>query len=432
VEASWVRHAIWWRLYPLGFTGAYPESAGSADDHTEHRLLRIVPWLDHVVELGCSGIALGPIFASSTHGYDTTDHFRIDPRLGTDGDFATLVGEAHDRGLRVQLDGVFNHVGREHPLAAAALRDGPDSPAARWLLTTGEPGDRRFVPFEGHDLMLTLDHEDDEVRRLVVDVMCHWLDRGADAWRLDAAYAVPTELWAAVLPEVRRAHPEVWFEAEVIHGDYAGFVAASTADTLTQYELWKAIWSSINDRNLHELAWTLTRHNELLEGFAPATFIGNHDVTRISSRITDSRHLDHAVVLLALLGGTPTIYAGDELGLRGVKEDRVGGDDAVRPLFPATPEQVEHPDLRLLELHRRLLGLRRRNPWLHRARSDPVGLDNEHATFALAAAGERLVLTLNLSDRPISGDPTGLLDSDPETRTHPETVAPHGWAIFRG
>lgn len=422
-EPGWVEHAIWWRLYPLGFTGAFPGDG----QNDQHRLLRIVPWLDHVVRLGCSGIALGPIFASASHGYDTLDYYRVDPRLGDDADFDTLVDEAHERGLRVQLDGVFNHVGHDHPLAIDALRDGPGSTAAQWFRTSG--GD--FVPFEGHDILLTLNHEHDQVRDLVADVMRHWLDRGADAWRLDAAYAVPTAFWSEVLPQVRRTHPQVWFEAEVIHGDYAGFIEQSTADSLTQYELWKSIWSSINDCNLHELAWTLSRHNEFLETFVPATFVGNHDTTRIASRITDARHLEHAVVLLMLLGGTPTIYAGDELGLTGVKEDRIGGDDAVRQAFPPKPEGRESRNDRFFQLHQRLIGLRRRHPWLHRARSEQLEVSNNHASLALIAGDQRLVLTINLGDNVVGRGGAVLTDADDDTRRRDDGVAPHGWAVSR-
>ena len=147
--------------------------------------------------------------------------------------------------------------------------------------------------------------------------MNHWLDRGADGWRLDAAYAVPTTFWAQVLPRVRAEHPDAWFVAEVIHGDYPAFVQESTVDSVTQYELWKAIWSSISDANLWELAWSLTRHDEFLESFAPQTFVGNHDTTRIASTIEDPRHRAHAVVVLCTVGGTPTVYAGDELGFTG-------------------------------------------------------------------------------------------------------------------
>ena len=99
--SAWVEHAIWWQVYPLGFVGAFP--ADQPPEAGQHRLRRLVDWLDYAIELGASGLQLGPIFASETHGYDTVDHFRIDPRLGDDGDFDTLVAQATAQTLANQL-----------------------------------------------------------------------------------------------------------------------------------------------------------------------------------------------------------------------------------------------------------------------------------------------------------------------------------------
>jgi glycosidase len=416
----------------LGFVGAFPTLATGPRVPADHALLKIVPWLDHVVDLGASGIALGPIFASTSHGYDTVDHYRLDARLGTDDDFDELVGHAHHRGLRVQLDGVFNHVGREHRWVSSALRRGSGSEIAQWF-HAAETAPLRLRTFEGHDCLVTLNHANPAVAEYVTGVMRYWLDRGADAWRLDAAYAVPIEFWAEVLPAVRRTHPEVWFEAEVLHGDYSEFVRDSTADTVTQYELWKAIWSSIEDRNFFELDWALSRHNRMLAEFAPATFIGNHDVTRIASRITDPRHLEHAIALLAVLGGTPTVYAGDEFAMQGIKEEREGGDDAVRPQFPASsPRGHGFPGEAIYRLHQRLIGLRRRHPWLHRATSTTLRLDNEQCLIRIASGDDRIDVALNLSDGRLPTDGfEAVLEADPASRTTlPHDVAPHGWAIL--
>jgi cyclomaltodextrinase len=216
-------------VYPLGFTGAWPPRD---DDGDRHRLRRLEPWLDYAVELGASGLALGPVFASQTHGYDTVDHFRIDPRLGDDADFDALVAAAHDRGLRVLLDGVFNHVGHGHPAFQAALARGPEAPSASWFRLTW-PGPR-YDTFEGHGGLVAFDHRAPAVAELVTEVMNHWLDRGADGWRLDAAYAVPAEFWSRVLPRVRERHPGAYVVGEVIHGDYADFVARSTMDSVTR------------------------------------------------------------------------------------------------------------------------------------------------------------------------------------------------------
>lgn len=420
-EPDWVRHAIWWHVYPLGAVGAYPGEPPGPD---EHRLGRLVAWLDHVVELGASGILLGPVFASSTHGYDTVDHLRIDPRLGDDGDFDALVAEAHGRGLKVLLDGVFNHVGRDSAIARRsvdAIEGRSDDEV--WLLRDDDGG---FVGFEGHGALVTLDHAHPSVVDYVVRVMTHWLDRGADGWRLDAAYAVPTSFWARVLPRVRAEHPDAWFVAEVIHGDYPAFVQESTVDSVTQYELWKAVWSSISDANLWELAWSLTRHDEFLDSFAPQTFVGNHDTTRIASMIEDPRHRAHAVVVLCTVGGTPTVYAGDELGLTGVKEEREGGDDAVRPeLALDGPGDDDNPVLRL---HQELIGVRRRHAWLHRARTTQVELTNTTFVYEAREGDDALLVALNLGDEPLARPGGTLVASDDASRDRAD-VAPHGWAV---
>lgn len=421
-EPAWIAHAIWWQVYPLGFVGAFPADHPPSAD--EHRLRRITDWLDHAVQLGASGIALGPIFASRTHGYDTTDHFSIDPRLGDDDDFDHLVAEARSRGLRILLDGVFNHVGTDF----ARYRDGD----AAWFQRRGNS----FATFEGHGELITLNHANPEVVSYTADVMAHWLRRGADGWRLDAAYAVPDRFWAQVLPSVRREFPDAWFVGEVIHGDYTATVGAATFDSVTQYELWKAIWSSLNDGNFHELDWALKRHNDFLGTFVPLTFVGNHDVTRIASQLQNAAHLEHALVLLLTVGGTPSIYAGDESAYRGVKEERRGGDDAVRPEFTTAPDDSD-----VLRLHRYLIGLRRRHPWLHTATTSPLLLTNTQYVYRTAAGPESLIVALNIGDAPLSlslpdlGVSSGRViagsGAPPQDDLSQTEVPPHGWLIIQ-
>ena len=414
---SWVDHAIWWHVYPLGFTGGLHAGPG-------HRLHQLVDWLDYAVELGASGLQLGPIFASESHGYDTVDHFRIDPRLGDDADFDRLVAACRERGLRVLLDGVFNHVGSAYPV--------PDP--ERWFRRTG-PGPYGFAVFEGHPGLIALNHDEPEVLDHVVRVMDHWLDRGASGWRLDAAYAVPPAFWRAALDRVRPRHPEAWFTGEVIHGDYVAYLRDSGLDSVTQYELWKSIWSSLNDGNFFELSWTLQRHNAVLDAGTPLTFLGNHDVTRLASRLTDDRHVGHALVVLLTVGGVPSLYYGDEQGFRGVKQDRAGGDDAVRPAFPARPADLAPYGWELYHLHQRLIGVRRRHAWLAHARTAAEHLTN--TAFALTATheGHRLTALLNIGDEPYTFplDEGGrrLIDADSDVDTRsPLTVPAHGWSIL--
>jgi cyclomaltodextrinase / maltogenic alpha-amylase / neopullulanase len=420
-EPGWVQHAIWWQVYPLGFVGAFPADPPPAAD--EHRLRRIVEWLDHAIELGASGIALGPVFASRTHGYDTTDHYRIDPRLGDEADFDHLIAEAHRRGLRVLLDGVFNHVATEFAHSS-------------WFRKRGN----EFDTFEGHGELIALDHDNPDVVAYTVDVMTHWLRRGADGWRLDAAYAVPDRFWAQVLPRVREEFPDAWFVGEVIHGDYSARVRQSGFDSVTQYELWKAIWSSINDGNFHELDWALVRHNEFLDDFVPMTFVGNHDVTRIASQLENTRHLEHALVILFTTGGTPSVYAGDESAYRGIKEERFGGDDAVRPEFTAPLMGVDEQGHDVFRLHQYLIGLRRRHPWLHAARTSPRSLTNTQYVYETRSDSDALLVALNVDDAPLSvslpelgfgqGQIAAGSGAPPQSVVGEAEIEPHGWLII--
>ena len=411
---AWTQHVIWWHVYPLGFVGAFP---AEAPPHTgEHRLRRIAEWFDHAIALGVSGIALGPIFASRTHGYDTTDHYRIDSRLGDDDDFDYLVAEAHRRGLRVLLDGVFNHVGTDFEAAA------------RWF---------RGDTFEGHEGLLTLNHDNPEVVDYTADVMAHWLRRGADGWRLDAAYAVPQQFWADVLPRVRERAPDAWFVGELIHGDYAAVVRETGFDSVTQYELWKAIWSALNDGNFYELNWAMRRHNAFVEDFAPLTFIGNHDVTRIASQLQRPEHLAHALVILMTVGGVPSIYAGDELGYQGVKEERFGGDDAVRPEFGSPPILLDNRGAEVWRLHQYLVGLRRRHSWLHAASTTALRLDNREFVYETRHGDQALIVALNIDDAPLRVRDLGRVEVVAGSGMPPNDVVdrlqvePQGWRILR-
>jgi glycosidase len=428
-------------VYPLGFTGAERAALG-AREPVRHRLRHLITWLDYAVGLGCNGLLLGPVFASESHGYDTVDHFRIDPRLGDDEDFDALVAAAAERGLRVILDGVFNHVGRGFPVLAAAISGGQGTPAARWFKRTPS-GD--FSVFEGHGQLVELDHDEPAVLGYVIEVMKHWLGRGAGGWRLDAAYAVPPEFWAKALPPVREAFPSAWFAGEMIHGDYAAYAAESGLDSITQYELWKAIWSSLNDGNFFELDHALGRHNGFLDAELPQTFVGNHDVTRLASTLDDERHIGHALAVLFCVAGVPSVYYGDEQAFRGVKEEREGGDDAIRPAFPADPSQLIPNGRWLYRLHQRLIGFRRRHPWLVRARTVTEHLVNEAMALRVSGDDGEILLLLNVGDEPyrfpVDAGSLAVAESSeapeaPESSEagaaapDPLTVPAHGWAIL--
>ncbi|WJZ02112.1 alpha-amylase family glycosyl hydrolase [Corynebacterium freiburgense] len=367
-----------WHLYPLGFIDAEIRPAQSTrpapNDPSKNFFEYLEGWLDYAANMHINTIQLGPIFASKTHGYDTIDHFEIDPRLGTLADFERFIRAARSRGLGVVLDGVFNHVAAEHELARRGLLSGS--------------------VFEGHKDLLELDHTNSEVCEYISEVLSFWLDKGISGWRLDAAYAMAPQTWARVLPPVRANHPSAWFVGEMIHGDYNAYVSESGLDAVTQYELWKAIWSSIRDRNFFELDWCLQRNNDLV--FSPMTFVGNHDVTRIASQIGDAGAA-LALCIVATVSGNPSIYYGDEQAFRGVKEERIGGDDAVRPVFPQYPEGLAAEGWWMYELHQHCLEFRAQRPWLEFAKTQQVHLTNtEYIYEVIGPQGERLEVRLYL------------------------------------
>ncbi|HVM09114.1 MAG TPA: alpha-amylase family glycosyl hydrolase [Acidimicrobiales bacterium] len=315
-------------------------------------------WLDHVAALGCGGVLLTPIHHSSDHGYDTIDAFRLDPRLGSDSDFESFVGACRERDLVVVLDGVFNHAGR------GFVR--PE------LLS-----DRCW---EGHDELVELDHSNPDVLVWAAEVAVHWLDRGASGWRFDVAYSMPRTFLGDLIRRIRQRHPEAFLFGEMIHGDYADLVSSTGLDSVTQYELFKAIWSSLNDANMWELAWALERHRAFASAFPPVTFLGNHDVTRIATNLQNAAHLPIALGVLMTVPGVPCVYYGDEFGWTGRKHRGPRGDDEIRPPLPdaavwdSTTEQ-----------HRNWITFRRERPWLTNAPLEVVGKTNTTLDYRVGA-----------------------------------------------
>lgn len=394
---SWAPSAIFWHVYPLGFVGAEK----TAIDHVEHRLGRVTCYFDYLIELGANALLLAPLFASATHGYDTLDHRRIDPRLGDDADFDDLMWKAHERGIKVVLDGVFNHVDRGHEIVTRALASGPGTPDGDWIRWSGE----HPYCFEGSQNLVELNLANPAVQEFVADIMVYWLERGIDGWRLDAAYAAGASAWAPIVKRVRERQPHAWILGEVLHGDYAAFVAEAGFDTVTQYELWKAIWSSLNDVNLFELAWAVKRHDEFCASFVPQTFLGNHDVTRIATQLTNPQHRELAIALLMLLPGTPSIYAGDEQGFTGEKVHAEHGDDAVRPPFPEGPQGFAPFGADVLNTHKHLIYVRRQHPWIATARVEVGATANESLALHLRGReGEQATLVVNAGDQPVIVD----------------------------
>ncbi|MCF4006841.1 alpha-amylase [Corynebacterium uropygiale] len=378
-----LEHTIIWQVYPL--SADLRQLEHPEDGSQSSALRRTTAWLDYVQQLGCDALMLGPIFRSVSHGYDTLDHYAIDPRVGTEEDARTLIAECHARGIRVIFDGVFNHVAATHPLVSSG---GP--------IKRTEAGDP--VPWEGHEELVELDHSDPRTADMVTDIMLHWLRLGLDGWRLDVAYAVPTAFWAEVTDRVRAEFPQAIFLGEMIHGDYVQLIDEGHLDSATQYELWKAIWSSIKDKNFWELAHALERHEEFSRGHILNIFVGNHDVDRIASVVGDGGAA-LAACFLFTLPGCPSIYYGDEQAFRGEKGEGFGADDPIRPPLPESPEKLAEQGKWLWQVYHDLIAARRRHPWMSTATLEVRSKDNERIEYALSSAEGELTVQVDISEK---------------------------------
>ena len=404
-----------------------PTSAGAAHGH---RLGRVVDWLDYAVELGASGVVLGPIFASHTHGYDTTDHFRIDPRLGDDADFDALIAAAHRRGAcGCCSTGCSTTSGATSRPSRRPRRAAPE---AAWFRRAD--GRRAGATFEGHDALVALNHDEPAVADYVVGVMSHWLTAGADGWRLDAAYAVPDRVLGAGPAPGAGAVPRCVLRGEVIHGDYADFVDG------VGHGLRHPVRAVEGDLDTPSTTATSSSSTTPSAGTTPSwrrscrmTFVGNHDVTRIASAIDDARHLPHALVALFTVAGTPACTTATSRRSAGSRRNARAATTPSGREFPATPADLSPLGDGIYRLHQELIGLRRRHPWLHRAGTTTLHLTNTALLYEVQADGKRLVTALNLDDTPLEHDVPGVSEvvaGAARLDGTAVTVAPHGWAVL--
>jgi glycosidase len=256
---SWARDAVFYHVYPLGLCGAPPGNDGCGA--VVPRLAQLHGWLDHWNALGVTALYLGPLFESSSHGYDTADYFRVDRRLGDDDTLAAFVAACHARGIRVILDGVFHHVGRDFWAFRDLQAHGESSAYRDWF--AGVDFSRRSVrgdafayeTWRGHDALVKLALAHRPVREHLLDAVRHWFARyDVDGLRLDVAESIDPDFLRELASVCRATRPDCWLLGEMIHGDYGRL---SMLDSVTNYVAYKGLWSSHDDRNYFEVAYTL-------------------------------------------------------------------------------------------------------------------------------------------------------------------------------
>ncbi|BDG01386.1 neopullulanase [Anaeromyxobacter oryzae] len=370
--------------------------------------------LDHLLALGVDALYLTPIWPSTTHHrYKPIDHLRVEPLLGGDAAFDALLAAAHARGLRVVLDGVFNHVGLGFPPFLDVLEYGERSPWRRWFRIAGWPlspfdpsRPANYACWNGNRTMPELAHDHPPVREHVLSVVEHWLRRGVDGWRFDAPAGVgDVAFWRELRRRARAVRADAYLLGEC-WTDASAWLDGTQWDGATNYPLMGAIHrfaagARIRPEHLvpgtppqvpldaagfaREVEGLVARHPWPIP-LAQLDFLGTHDTARfLTVAGGDRASVELGALLLFTLPGAPCLYAGDEVGMQG------GLPPASRGGYPSH----ERWDLALLDLHRRLAAVRRANAPLRRGTLRPLHAAGDLLVFERVAGGETVIVAVN-------------------------------------
>lgn len=402
--AAWYETAEFYHIYPIGLTGA-PRRRES--DEVVHRMDTLTrEWLPHIEKLGCSAIYIGPLFDSTTHGYDTKDYKKVDPRLGDQEDFKSFVEEAHQRGIKVVVDGVFNHTGREFFAFQDIQKNREGSRYQGWYKGIWFGGNTCYNDGFSYEAwrncyeLVNLNLQNQEVRDYLLEAIEFWIDTfDIDGIRLDCADCLDFEFMHQMRERTERKKQDFWLMGEVIHGDYARYIGDGhqLLHSVTNYELHKGLYSGHNDHNYFEIAHTIRREFDenggIYKGMKLYTFVDNHDVDRLASKLTVKENQIPVYTLLYMLPGIPSIYYGSEFGIQGKKEG--GNDDPLRPQLALDEllEQSQYPEL--MEHIKRLSQVRREHRACFEGRYRELMLTNRQYAFARMSEDDMVITAVN-------------------------------------
>ncbi len=395
---NWGYEAVFYQIYPLGFCGAPFENDGVQ----EHRILKVLDWADHIAELGCNAVYFSPVFESDTHGYNTRDYCRIDCRLGTNEDFKLVCDKLHEKGIRIVLDGVFNHVGRGFPQFRDVCEKKWDSPYKDWFNINFDGNSSYndglwYEGWEGHYDLVKLNLKNPAVIDHLLSAVKYWIEYfGIDGIRLDVAYCLDFDFLKRLRSFTDGLKEDFFLVGELLHGDYSRWVNNEMLHSATNYECYKGLFSSFNSMNMFEICHSLKNRFGpepwcQYKGMHLLCFADNHDVTRIASILSNPAHLPLVYTMLFGMPGIPCVYYGSEWG---AKADKSQGDPALRPSFdaPENNELTEHIR-RLAKAHKECKALCWGDIKI------PV-LTNKQCILQRDFDGQRVFVAVNADDHP--------------------------------
>lgn len=405
--SHWANDASFYHIYPLGLTDA-PRHNDFASPAVP-RLDALYGWLDHLQYLGVNALYLGPLFEATSHGYNTVDYYHVDRRLGNNDTLAALSDELHRRGIRLILDAVFNHVGRDFWAFHDVRTHGQASAYTGWFHNLrfdqqsayGDPFN--YEGWAGHQSLVKLNLHNPDVRQHLLDAVDMWIDRfNIDGLRLDAADVIDHDFLRALASHCKARRPDFWLVGEVVHGDYRAWANPAMLDSVTNYESYKGLWSSLEDANYFEIAYALNRQfgeGGVYRDVPLYNFVDNHDVDRVASNLSNSAHLFPLYGLLYTMPGVPALYYGSEWGLTG---QRTPTDDTMlRPALNLHALIGENPQPTLPDAIRRLARVRAGSPALRRGNYRQLHLTHKQFAFARQLNGETMIVALNAAADPV-------------------------------
>lgn len=388
---TWYDSAVFYHMYPLGMVGAERENDGGEIRHRFRELNAFIPYLK---VLGCTAIYLGPVFESGTHGYDTIDYKKVDRRLGENQDLKEFVSCAHNYGINVIIDTVFNHTGRgffafrdlQEQGAASKYRDWYKGVDFGGRSAYGDPFS--YSAWRGYQELPELNFANEAVRRYLIDVVRYWVSEfDIDGLRLDCADVLDLDFQKSLRYFTNQMKPEFWLLGEVMSGEYPRWVNASALNSVTNYELYKSMYSGFNSHNFFEPAHNLNRNMAIAKELY--LFLENHDVDRIVNRLENRNNLRAIYMMMFTLPGKPSIYYGGEFALAGQKKD--GDDSPIRP--PVSIDEMKPNDFtsyvaKLAEIHGK-------NSELHMGAFRELYLTNRQWAYARIDQNSAVITALN-------------------------------------
>lgn len=396
---KWYDNAVFYHIYPLGLCGCSHENTAAENPKFD----KIKQWTKHAEDIGCTAVYIGPLFESQGHGYETTDYYKVDRRLGDNDDFREYVSYCHSIGVKVVVDGVFNHVGRDFFAFIDLLSNRERSAYKDWFCNVDFGGNNgyndglRYDNWGGYDLLVKLNLMNPAVKDHLFGAVKMWIDEfDIDGIRLDAADVLDHDFMRALRQFTDSMKKDFWLMGEVIHGNYSMWANDGMLHSVTNYELHKALYSGHNDKNYFEIAHNVKRMIQNCGGAKLYTFADNHDVSRIASKLKDRRDLYPLSVLVYALPGIPSIYYGSEFAIDGEKQR--GDDWNLRP--DLTLDEMQ--DGGLCEWLTMLGRAKRELPELSDGEYRELYLRNRQFAFARVLGGSSVIAAVNNDDQPAS------------------------------